>query len=240
MNKIFCCVTLIFLGCSLTTHAQKLMKIVYVSKGAITTNTKEAEWLIAIRNVNGRYQRNDYTMNGPLKRVKTFKDLNQTILDGPYLEYDNKGCLQLAGFYTDNKKSGKWFHYNDSGNIVKREEFEGKGLFDETSIAVSANDSITAPVFKGGKKEWRNYLNETLNWDNNTDKLKDEVIKLSFTINESGVLNNIILLKSEYFYIDNEVIKTISSSPKWKPGSINGKPVARRYAQSISLYDLFH
>ncbi len=66
----------------LFTSAQKLMKIVYVKDGIITGNAKEANMLIAFRSVNGLYERNDYTMNGPLRRVKTFKDTKQAVLEG--------------------------------------------------------------------------------------------------------------------------------------------------------------
>lgn len=218
--------------------AQKLMKTVYVNKGAITPHAKEAEWLIAIRNVDGRYERNDYKMNGPLKRVKTFKDLNQTILEGNFLEYDDNGNLQVAGYYTDHKKSGKWFYFNEAGDITRTEKFEGKGIYEEVGNHVADRDSLVPPAFKSGKNEWRNYLHETLNWDPMAIRSKDKEVKISFTITESGTVKNLILMKSEYFNADNEIIRTISAAPRWKPASFRGKPVSYRYIQSLTLYNL--
>lgn len=237
MKNIFCIIFFMSLHLFNPTYAQKLMKVVYIKDGAVTTNPKEADLLIAIRSVNGRYERNDYTMNGPLKRVKTFKDLNQTILEGNYLEYDKEGNLQLAGYYTDNKKSGSWLYFNDSGNVVKTENFDGPGIFQETG---SNHDSSTAPSFKGGKKEWGNYIHETLDRDAMVNMLKDEEVKISFTVTESGTLKDFILFKSEYFTIDNEIIRVFSKSPKWKPATYAGKPVSYRYRQSMTILDLFH
>lgn len=231
---------LLLLSCSYLAPAQKLMKTVYVNKGAVTSNPKEAEWLIAIRNVDGRYERNDYTMNGPLKRVKTFKDLNQTVLEGNYIEYDNNGNIQVAGFYTNNKKSGKWFYYNDSGNVIRTERFEGNGIYEEKGNYYFHKDSLTLPSFKAGKNEWRNYLHENLNWDQVPNQLKDEEVKISFAVTESGALKNFVLIKSEYFTADNEIIRALSASPKWKPALYNGRPEAYRCILNFSLYDLFH
>lgn len=220
--------------------AQQLMKIVYVNKGAIVANPKEAEWLVAIRKVNGLYERNDYVMNGPLKKVKTFKDLNQTILEGNYLEYDDKGNLQLAGYYTDNKKSGKWFYFSDSGKIIRTENFEGTGIFEEEGNKIATKDLFVPPSFKSGKTDWNIYLHENLNRDNIINRTKDERIEISFSVTTTGALKNFVLIRSEYFYADNEMIRTLSAAPKWKPASVNGTPVAYRYHLSIDLYDLFH
>jgi antitoxin component YwqK of YwqJK toxin-antitoxin module len=236
MKKIFF-LLLSFLAISVSIRAQKLMKIVYVKDGVVTSNAKEANLLIAIRSVDGRYERNDYTLNGPLIRVKTFKDMNQTILEGNYLEYDKNGNLQLAGYYTNNVKSGNWLHFNDSGKIVNVENFGGTGIFDGEA---NYHDSANPPLFKGGKNEWRNYLHETLNRDAMSNMLKDEEVNLSFTITETGTLKNFILFRSEYFLVDNEFISVVNKSPKWKPALYMGKPVSYRYFQNLLMFDQFY
>lgn len=217
--------------------AQKLVKIVYMKDGVVTNNASDANMLIAFRSVNGLYQRNDYSSNGPLRTVKTYKDPEQTILEGHYLEYDHKGNLQLAGYYVNNKKTGTWFYFKDSGNIVKTEQFPGPGVFDD---AGNDHNNITLPVFKSGKNEWRNYLHSNVNRKYIRDEQKPEEVKISFSITASGVVKNPVLTKSAYFASDNEIIRTIISSPRWKPALHDGKKVSYRYLQSLSLYDLFH
>lgn len=236
MNKMFF-LLLSFLAASVNMQAQKLMKVVYVKDGAITKNTREADLLIAIRSVNGGYERNDYTMNGPLLRVKTFKDIDQTILEGNYLEYDKKGNLQLAGYYTNNVKSGKWLHFNDSGKIINAENFAGVGIFDGES---NYHDSSSPASFKGGMNEWTNYLHENLNRDAMINMLKDEEVKLSFTVTESGIVKDFVLLHSEYFLVDNEFIRVLHKSPRWKPALYKGRPVNYRLTQNLVMFDLFY
>jgi len=220
-------------------NAQKLMKIVYVKDGIITSNTKEANMLIAFRSVNGLYERNDYTMNGPLRRVKTFKDSKQTILEGNYLEYNKSGNLVMAGYYFENEKSGTWYYYNDSGRVIKTEEFPGRGIFDENN-ALPKDDTLVKPYYRDGKNEWRSYIFNTLNEDAVTrNRLKDEQVKISFLVSETGKIKDLILIKSEYFSFDNDVIKTISNAKGWSPASIGDKKIAFRLAQTISMLDAF-
>ena len=223
----------------LFTGAQKLMKIVYVKDGIITGNAKEANMLIAFRSVNGLYERNDYTMNGPLRRVKTFKDTKQAVLEGNYLEYNKNGNLVMAGYYFDNEKSGTWYYYNDSGRIIKTEEFHGRGIFDDNTAAPKG-DTLIMPYYRNGKNEWRSYIFNTLNEDAIArNQLKNEQVKISFLIAETGKIKDLILIKSEYFSFDNDVIKIISNAKGWNPASIGDKKVAYRLAQTVSMVDAF-
>lgn len=223
----------------LFTSAQKLMKIVYVKDGIITGNAKEANMLIAFRSVNGLYERNDYTMNGPLRRVKTFKDTKQTVLEGNYLEYNKNGNLVMAGYYFDNEKSGTWYYYNDSGRVIKTEEFHGRGIFDDNTAAPKG-DTLIMPYYRDGKNEWRSYIFNTLNEDAIArNQLKNEQVKISFLIAETGKIKDLILIKSEYFSFDNDVIKIISNAKGWNPASIGDKKVAYRLAQTVSMLDAF-
>lgn len=223
----------------LFTSAQKLMKIVYVKDGIITGNAKEANMLIAFRSVNGLYERNDYTMNGPLRRVKTFKDTKQAVLEGNYLEYNKNGNLVMAGYYFDNEKSGTWYYYNDSGRVIKTEEFHGRGIFDDNTAAPKG-DTLIMPYYRNGKNEWRSYIFNTLNEDAIArNQLKNEQVKISFLIAETGKIKDLILIKSEYFSFDNDVIKIISNAKGWNPASIGDKKVAYRLAQTVSMVDAF-
>ncbi len=223
----------------LLSNAQKLMKVVYVKDGIITSNSKEANMLIAFRSVNGLYERNDYTMNGPLRRVKTFKDVGQTVVEGNYLEYNKNGNLVMAGYYINNERSGKWYYYNDSGRVIKTEEFHGRGIFDE-NIAVPKDDTLIKPYYKDGKSEWRNYIFNTLNEDAvSRNRLKEEQVKISFLISETGKIKDLFLIKSEYFSFDNDVIKIISNAKGWIPASIGDKKIAFRLAQTVSMLDAF-
>ena len=236
MKKIFF-LSVVFLASLSDSFAQKLMKVVYIKDGAVTSNPKDATLLIAIRSVDGHYERNDYEIKGPLRRVKTFKDRNQTILEGNYLEYNKDGMLQLAGYYTNNVKSGRWHYFNDSGIVTRTEDFEGTGVFD---IPGSYYDTTILPSFKGGKNGWRNFLHETLDRDAMTNMLKDEEVKISFLVSESGSLTNFIIFRSEYFVVDNEFIRVLTKTPKWNPGTRNGIPVSFRITQNLLMLDTFH
>lgn len=215
----------------------------YVKDGKITKNPKDASWLIAIKLVNGHFERHDYTMNGPLKRVKTFKDSLQNILDGNYYEYSNSGKLQLSGKYKDHKKAGVWYQYNDSGKVVKKESFEidpaaSQNPNEEIKQFYGNQESIYKPAeFKGGNKELRNHIFHNFNADIASPTLKDEQAKIGFTIDSTGSVKNLHIVQSANFAFDQEALRIISIMPKWEPASFNGKPVPSLRVQSITMFD---
>ena len=58
-------------------------------------------------------------------------------------------------------------------------------------------------------------------------------VKVLFTIDCNGVVDNVNILRGVDFVLDREVVRVIKSSPKWQPAKQNGKPVP--YTTVISV-----
>jgi protein TonB len=90
--------------------------------------------------------------------------------------------------------------------------------------------------FPGGPTAWLNYLTTNLEYPSS---LKGEHISgqvtLQFTVNIHGNIENITVLKSLNPVLDEEAIRVIQRSPKWKPAMQNHKKVPARLTQTINF-----
>lgn len=85
-----------------------------------------------------------------------------------------------------------------------------------------AKDTTNAQ-FPGGTSEMYKHIAENLKVP---QKFKDANISgkiiVSFRVKKEGTIDNIEILRSPGFGIDEEIIKVFKSMPKWIPAKING------------------
>lgn len=85
------------------------------------------------------------------------------------------------------------------------------------------------PEFPGGKSEMYKYLGSNIRYPvrSQMNKENDEIL-LTFVVMPTGEINDIVVVKGMYPTLIEEVKRLIKSMPHWKPGILNGKPVAVR------------
>jgi len=84
------------------------------------------------------------------------------------------------------------------------------------------------PTFQGGSpKAFSQWVNERLVYPDISRRTGSEgTVRLKFTIEKDGRLDNISILESSGdSSLDAEALRVVSSSPNWTPGSFHGKPV---------------
>lgn len=92
----------------------------------------------------------------------------------------------------------------------------------------------TMPEYPGGMDGLRNYLQENLNvpekYKNMEAKAEYRVL-VKFVVAEDGSISNVEPAKPEPAKKDlnDEAVRAIKGMPKWKPGTVGGKPVKVRY-----------
>ena len=93
------------------------------------------------------------------------------------------------------------------------------------------------PSFKGGDaNEFSKWVNSQLVYpkDAKAKKIQGRVT-LQFTIESDGSVTNVNVLKGVHPSLDEEAVRVVSSSPKWKPGTQRGKPVRVTYTFPITF-----
>ena len=95
----------------------------------------------------------------------------------------------------------------------------------------------TMPSFRGGDinsfRQWVQqrtiYPIEAIN-----KKIQGRVM-LTFIIETDGSVSNVTVVRSVDSSIDEEAVRVISSSPRWRPGLQGGKPVRVRYSMWLGF-----
>lgn len=90
------------------------------------------------------------------------------------------------------------------------------------------------PEFPGGMKGWGDYLQSSLKYPDELrkNKITGRVI-LSFIVLKNGSITDIKVLRGIGYGADEEAIRVVKESPKWKPGTSNGEPVNVAYTIPI-------
>jgi len=90
------------------------------------------------------------------------------------------------------------------------------------------------PEFQGGQKGWEEYIKTNLKYPEEAkkNKITGRVI-MSFVVDKAGSLEDIKVLRGVEKSLDEEALRILRTSPKWKPGYQNGRPVKVAYTMPI-------
>ncbi len=102
------------------------------------------------------------------------------------------------------------------------------GVFDFSTAEV-------LPEFEGGQAGWGKYLSENLKYPEQArkDSISGRVI-MGFIVEKDGTLSDIKVLRGVDGGLDEEAVRVLKNSPKWKPGKIlDGSPVRVAYTMPI-------
>jgi protein TonB len=114
------------------------------------------------------------------------------------------------------------------GDLIS--EGDGEGDAEEPYITVEE-----MPTFMGGD------INHFRQWVQSRTKYPEEALEnqitgrvvLTFVIEKDGSLSQLKVLKGVHPLLDDEAIRVVSSSPKWKPGYQRGNAVRVRYTMPL-------
>lgn len=116
---------------------------------------------------------------------------------------------------------------SDVQHIVQQEP----DLQEDASVAIPFKLVDEKPSFMGGDANmFSQWVNSELRYpkEAKNNGIQGRVI-VQFTIKADGSVSDVSLLRGVDEALDKEAIRVVSKSPKWKPGSMNGKKVDVRY-----------
>ena len=123
---------------------------------------------------------------------------------------------------------------NDEGKILI-DEPAGDGEKDNKIVEDNTiyNAVEVKPDFPGGIAKFYAYVAK--NFKTPDDEEINGKIIVQFVVEKDGNLTDIKILRDLGFGTGKEAIRVLNSSPKWKPGIQNGRPVSVLYNLPISI-----
>ena len=95
------------------------------------------------------------------------------------------------------------------------------------------NKITDQPTYIGGIQAFYNYIGKNFRIPD-VEKLEGKIL-VSFIIEKDGSLNEIKVLRDIGYGTGQEAIRVLTDSPKWNPGTKEGKPVRVLYTLPISI-----
>lgn len=90
------------------------------------------------------------------------------------------------------------------------------------------------PDFPGGMEAWAKYIQKNLRYPGMAQEegIQGKVF-LSFVVEKNGSITDVKVIKGIGYGCDDEAIRVIRKSPRWKPGMQNNLPVRVKYNMPI-------
>jgi len=92
------------------------------------------------------------------------------------------------------------------------------------------------PEFEGGMAAWAKFIQRNLHYpDRPTEEGTQGKVFVSFVIERDGSISDVTLIKGIGGGCDEEAMRVIKKSPRWKPGLQHHIPVRVRYTMPLSF-----
>lgn len=114
---------------------------------------------------------------------------------------------------------------------------DGTAVTPVVDNSVHETNSIDVyPEFEGGMKAWAKYIQKNLRYP--AQAMENDIqgkVFISFVVEKDGTVSNVTLARGIYGVLDEEAMRVIRKSPRWKPGVQNNMTVRVRYNMPISF-----
>lgn len=149
--------------------------------------------------------------------------------------------LMEEGEVVGGLKNGKWIgkladstvYYNEVYDVGKLKE----GISFVNGEKVEYKEAALQPQFKGGLKEFYQFLSNNINYPPDAAKMGiSGKVFISFVVCEDGSLCDYKLIKGVRDDIDHEALRVVKRmSGRWKPGEIRGQKVRVKYNLPVNF-----
>lgn len=156
-------------------------------------------------------------------------------LTGPHTRWHENGQVHVSRLYHRYDLIDTLRSYYESGRLRRVEVYSnGKMLtgkvFNETGKEIKYTPMEVQPEFPGGEDKMMSWLAKNMRYPSGAQKAGAQgLIVVSYLIDTSGQISNIEVLRSIHPDLDAEAIRIVKLLPKFKPGTIEGKPTAMSY-----------
>ena len=102
--------------------------------------------------------------------------------------------------------------------------------------AKKTEDVITQPEFKEGIEKMYEYISTNFVYPDEAQKRSvNGKMEVEFTVEKSGDITYVGILKGLDYSIDEEVLRLLKAMPRWTPATKNGVPVRYKVSMPITI-----
>lgn len=212
---------------------------------------EQAKYLGCFRKLSDTaYQWKYYHFDGPLLTIETYKDKDGEIPHGSFVFFGADGKIDSSGNVYEGKKNGWWYYMTDSSTLFRKEKYDRGNLLesmDTTAIRLAkeqdqikwesrvVKDEVEAS-FDGGDKAWAKFLQKNIVFPDRARNLnKNGTVVVQFIVDTKGNVGDVEIYQSVEYSLDEEAIRIIKGSPKWKPAYLDGKNVKAYRRQPLTF-----
>jgi hypothetical protein len=153
-----------------------------------------------------------------------------SLKNGSYQRFNNKGRLYINGLYNSDERIGIWEFYNKySGYPELIEKYD----YSNNQEIFYKDKNNSQAHFIGGEEELNSFILSTKSLDSMQNG--NGKIMIGFTVDTIGVLKNINVYRGLRPDIDNLVIDILKDSPKWIPSMKNGSKIEETLILPIEI-----
>lgn len=107
-------------------------------------------------------------------------------------------------------------------------QVDGNAIFEAAGVE-------NYPEFPGGMEAWSKFIQRNLRYPSAAQESEVQgKVYLSFVVEKDGSITDVQVTKGIGYGCDDEAMRVIKKSPRWKPGSQNNKFVRVRYRMPIN------
>lgn len=164
------------------------------------------------------------------------------ILNGASKSWYINGQLESKGQYLRDTLSGLWIWYRESGLLSTRETYsKGKitilECYNETGEPSGSTCSILKPpVFIHPFLGAQDYMVNELHRRKNKDIYDEGVAELSFTIDKTGKMVNLIIKNSPDSALNKHIYAIVDKMPGWSPAITHNRTIDFPMQLSIPFF----
>lgn len=186
----------------------------------------------------------DYNMNNILVTESFYTDTNFTLKLFCHKYFNEiKGFLEQTRCYLNGQLNGYRVIYNEKGDTIAYYILDNGHVIKEWSSLVGTKTNSTKIIeenaeFPGGQSAWITYLSENIKYPKSLRR-KNIVGKIvvKYIVDSTGYISNVEIIQGLHPLLDEELIRVIKNSPRWRPARQNDKFVKATFTQPITIQE---
>lgn len=171
-----------------------------------------------------------YYISGKLKMQGTYADKDLSVEDGQFSYYYRNGQIESEGYFCKGQKCGIW----------KRWEWNGQAKADRVypdPQSIYNNKVTDKPAqFPGGYLELVTFIQENTLYPK--EALKKDIsgtVKVSFRIDEGGLVRDVAVSESAHYFLDQAALECVWDMPLWTPAERNEQSIGSNFILPVTF-----